>query len=280
MVKTIVFNGGLGNQMFQFAFFLQLKRRHPLDIFLFDIEQSQKCHNGFELDRIFHLDCKKKAHNYRRLKRYWPCLIDNLHTIKQEHSLEYDKEILDLSHLLARYEGFWQSEKYFLPVEDIVRKSFSFNLDHLNNETQAISQEIAGKEIVSVHIRRGDYLNSSDFGVCSIDYYKCAMLFLTKKLNNPTYIFFSDDMNWVKENIHCTNAIYVSCNHGPDSWQDMYLMSKCNHNIIANSSFSWWGAWLNNNPNKIVVAPEQWFNFSPNYDILPNGWVTLKNTDL
>lgn len=275
MFKTIVFNGGLGNQMFQYAFYLQLKRKHPLDIFLFDIEQSQECHYGFELDRIFHVDTLKNTRNYRRLKKYCPWFIDKFHTIKQEHSIEYNKKIMETNLLLARYVGFWQSEKYCLPVEQDVRESFSFNLDLLNKETQNLSQEIDGEESVSVHIRRGDYLDSSFFGVCSIDYYKRAMLFMTEKLTSPTFIFFSDDMDWVKENISCSNAIYVSCNHGADSWQDMYLMSLCKHNIIANSSFSWWGAWLNTNTEKIVVAPKLWFLYSNNYDILPDKWIKL-----
>lgn len=275
MLKTIVFNGGLGNQMFQYAFYLGLKENHPLSLFLFDIEQSQGCHNGFELDRIFHLECQKNARNFRRVKRHCPCLLDRLCTIKQKHSLEYDKEILDSSHLLARYEGFWQSEKYFLFVEESVRKSFSFDYNLLNEETKVLSKTIGEKESISVHVRRGDYLDTSCYGVCPIDYYKRAMSYMSGKLNKPTYVFFSDDMDWVKENISCSNAIYVSCNHGVDSWQDMYLMSKCKHNIVANSSFSWWGAWLNENRDKTVIAPTRWFNYSPNYDIMPQGWVTL-----
>lgn len=275
MLKTIVFNGGLGNQMFQYAFYLQLKKKYPLDIFLFDIEQSQECHNGFELDRIFHLECQKKVRNYRRIKRHCPCLLDKLRTIKQEHSLEYNKDTIDTHHLLTRYEGFWQSERYFLPIEQDVRESFLFNIELLNNGTRTIAQEIEGKETVSVHIRRGDYLASSDFGVCPIDYYNRAMSFMSEKLNSPTFIFFSDDMEWVKENISCSNVIYVSCNHGANSWQDMYLMSKCKHNIIANSSFSWWGAWLNPNPQKIVITPKRWFLSINNYDIIPDNWIKL-----
>lgn len=275
MLKTIVFNGGLGNQMFQYAFYLQLKKRYPLDIFFFDIEQSQECHNGFELDKIFHVDTLKYARNYRRLKRHCPQLLDKFHTIKQEHSLEYNKEIIEANHLLSRYNGFWQSEKYFLPIEQDVREAFSFNIELLNNGTRAIAKEIEGEETVSVHIRRGDYLTSSDFGVCAIDYYKRAMSFMSEKLNSPTFVFFSDDMDWVKENISCPNAIYVSCNHGAESWQDMYLMSLCKHNIIANSSFSWWGAWLNPNPHKIVISPKQWFLSIDNYDIIPEKWIKL-----
>ncbi len=275
MIKTIVFNGGLGNQMFQYSFYLQLKKKHPLYIFLFDIEQSQECHNGFELDRIFHLECKKNARNYRRIKRHCPCLLDIFRIIKQEHSLEYDKEIMASSHFFARYEGFWQSEKYFFPIEHDVRESFLFNIELLNNGTQTIAKEIEGKETVSVHIRRGDYLDSPDFGVCSIGYYNRAMSFMSEQLNSPTFVFFSDDMDWVKENISCSNAIYVSCNHRADSWQDMYLMSHCKHNIIANSSFSWWGAWLNPNPHKIVISPKQWFLSIDNYDIIPEKWIKL-----
>lgn len=275
MLSIIKYNGGLGNQMFQYAFYLQLKKRHPLDVFLFDVEQSQWWHNGFELDGIFHLDCHKNARNYRRIKRHFSGLLDQFHTIKQDHSLEYSKEIMDYSYLFSQYEGYWQSEKYFLPVEQDVRKSFTFDIELLNNGTRTIAQEIKGKETVSVHIRRGDYLTFSGFGVCSIDYYMRAMSFITEKIHDPLFLFFSDDMSWVKENISYSNAIYVSCNQGADSWQDMYLMSRCTHNIIANSSFSWWGAWLNENRNKIVIAPTRWFNYSPNYDIIPQDWITL-----
>lgn len=261
--------------MFQYAFYLQLKKRNPLNIFLLDVEHAQECHNGFELNRVFHIDGHNNVWKYWVRKRHWSRLMDRFYTIKQKHSLEYDKDIMGANRLLARYEGFWQSEKYFLPVEQDVRKSFSFNMDLLNKGTQTVAKEISWKESVSVHIRRGDYINSSNFGVCSIDYYKLAMSFISEKISDPIFVFFSDDIDWVKENIPCPNAIYVSCNHGIDSWQDMYLMTQCKHNIIANSSFSWWGAWLNNNSNKIVIAPAKWFNYSPNYDILPKEWITL-----
>ncbi|MBR1766566.1 MAG: alpha-1,2-fucosyltransferase [Bacteroidales bacterium] len=275
MFKTIVFNGGLGNQMFQYAFYLQLKKIYPIDIFLFDIEQSQGCHNGFELDKIFHTESLKNARNYRRIKRRCPWLLNQFQPTIQEHSYEYDKAYLKTSHLLVRYEGYWQSEKYFSPIKQDIQRSFSFRMDLLNNETQNIAREIIGKETISVHIRRGDYLPLPHFCKCSIDYYKRAMSYMTENLNSTTFLFFSDDINWVKENIPCTSAIYVSCNHDSDSWQDMYLMTQCKHNIIANSTFSWWGAWLNKNPNKKVIAPARWLNDSPLYDVIPQGWITL-----
>lgn len=276
MIKTIVFNGGLGNQMFQYAFYIRLKKEHPLSLFLFDIEKAQCNHFGYELDKVFYIDSIKQARNYRRLKRHWPKIETSFHTIKQENSLKYSSKPF-LSHYFGTiYEGFWQSEKFFLPVAPIVRNDFSFQEDILNKKTKEVSALLNNSNSVSVHIRRGDYLQHTGvFGLCSKEYYEKAIYYIKEKVSTPFFVFFSDDIEWVKNNIKCENAIYISWNNGEDSWQDMYLMSQCQHNIIANSSFSWWGAWLNNNPQKIVIAPKQWFLTSNNYDIIPESWEKL-----
>ena len=122
-----------------------------------------------------------------------------------------------------------------------------------------------------MHIRRGDYLQINNGTiVLPISYYHMAIKMMLKRVKDPTFLFFSDDMEWVKENIHVPNAIYVDWNTGKESWQDMYLMSMCNHNIIANSSFSWWGAWLNNHKDKIVVSPK-W-----DEEIIPEEWIQVE----
>lgn len=276
MIKTIVFNGGLGNQMFQYAFYLRLKKEHPFSLYLFDIAKAQDNHFGYELDKVFHVDSIKQASNFRRLKRHWPKLEAKFHTIRQENSLKYSSEPFLSNHFGTIYEGFWQSEKYFLPAKTKVRTAFSFQEEKLSEKTKEAAAVLCNSNSVSVHIRRGDYLQHTDvFGLCTKDYYEKAISYIREKVYTPSFVFFSDDMEWVKQNIKCEHALYVTWNQGEESWQDMYLMSQCKHNIIANSSFSWWGAWLNPNTEKIVVAPKQWFLYSNNYDILPECWERL-----
>jgi len=276
MLKTIVFNGGLGNQMFQYAFYLGLRKKHPLSLFLFDIEQAQGNHFGYELDKVFQIDSLKQARGFRRLKRYCPWLENHFCTIRQENSLEFNPQLLNSRYPLVRYEGFWQSEKYFLSVEPQVRKAFSFREDGINNQTKEMSSLAKTTNSISVHIRRGDYLQlSNSFGLCSLDYYEKAIAYIKEHVSDPLFLFFSDDIEWVKEHLKCDNAHFVSWNLGEDSWQDLYLMSQCRHHIIANSSFSWWGAWLNPRREKIIIAPKRWFKFIPNYDVLPEKWIKI-----
>ena len=277
MIKTIVFNGGLGNQMFQYAFYLRLKNDYPLTLFLFDIEKSMCCHAGYQLDQVFSIDTYRQQKNYRRLQRYLPYFIEKSTTIIQDESLEYDEGIIKKSGLVNIYQGFWQSEKYFFKYKEDVRDAFTFKKEKINAKTEELSNRLIQGEqtFISVHIRRGDYLLEPQRGVCSITYYKNAIHLLLKKVQSPYFVFFSDDIKWAKEKIPYDNSFYVDWNHDDDSWQDMYLMSLCKHNVIANSSFSWWGAWLNANQNKIVVAPKQWFLCRDNYDILPDKWIKL-----
>lgn len=135
------------------------------------------------------------------------------------------------------------------------------------------------KVTVSIHIRRGDYLSqqfSAGFGnCCPLAYYREAIHYMKTYLDDITFVLFSDDMDWVKMNLPLDNAIYVDHNHGVDSWQDMYLMSMCQHNIIANSTFSWWGAWLNDNTDKIVIAPKRWWSSIENDDVVPESWIRM-----
>lgn len=276
MIKTIVFDGGLGNQMFQYAFYLQLRERHPHELYLFDIAKSQDCHNGFELDEVFDIDSRKKIDGFRRLKRCFPRFLKMFHVVKQPNSLEYDPSLIKSSYAFSAYEGFWQSEKYFLSIKEEIRESFAFKTRLLNESTRKLAQKLDKSNFVSVHVRRGDYLLLPDYlGVCAIDYYHHALDVIKDKVDHPMCIFFSDDIPWVRQNLPVEDAVYVDWNKGRESWQDMYLMSQCQHNILANSSFSWWGAWLNTNDDKIVIAPKKWFEFSPNYDILPDQWLAI-----
>jgi hypothetical protein len=178
-------------------------------------------------------------------------------------------------------KGFWQSESYFKSIETTIRKEFTFKapLIGLNADLAKMMDETNS---VSVHIRRGDYISNPEFnkkhGTCHISYYEEASRYIAERVQNPTYYIFSDDITWVKQHIFCFNpCVYITHNTGPHSYKDMQLISMCKHNIIANSSFSWWGAWLNSNPDKIVTAPAKWFNdqTAANKDLVPNSWIQL-----
>ena len=148
-----------------------------------------------------------------------------------------------------------------------------------DEENQLILDKILETNSVSLHIRRGDYV-SLDYvnkihGVCALDYYKRAIEYITKRVNPPHFFLFSDDIDWVVENLKMEHPFTVVDINKGKGWLDMNLMKQCKHNIIANSSFSWWGAWLNENPQKIIIAPEKWTARKQKCDIVPLGWVKL-----
>lgn len=276
MLKILKFKGGLGNQMFQYAFFLSLKERHSLSWYLFDNEESLYCHDGITLENVFGIKMAKRAKWFRRIRRHLPRVVRHAHRVEQKNALQYDDSYFDEKGLVTLFDGYWQSDKYFAQIADEIRKAFCFREEWMNSRTIQLSEMLKGGNYVSVHIRRGDYLPLADYhGLCSESYYRDAIRYMKEHCPDSTFVFFSDDISWVKENLSIPDSIHVDWNVGKDSWQDMYLMSQCKHNIIANSSFSWWGAWLNSNPEKIVIAPKQWFKFSPNYDIIPDGWITI-----
>ena len=137
---------------------------------------------------------------------------------------------------------------------------------------------IQGTQSVSLHIRRGDYLDPENLerygGICTIEYYMKGISIIKNYFERPSFFIFSNDMEWVKENMDIPNPVYIDINKGKDSYMDMYLMSRCKANIIANSSFSYWGAMLNINPSPLVVYPQKWFNnYTP--DIFPQSWIGI-----
>ena len=137
-------------------------------------------------------------------------------------------------------------------------------------------KQIKESNAVSLHVRRGDYLLHDVHNTDKLEYYTKAMTYLESKVDNPTYFMFSDDIEWVKQNFRSQHKmIFVDFNDAKTNYEDIKLMSNCKHNIIANSSFSWWSAWLNTNPNKIVTAPQVWFNgdMYDYTDLVPKSWI-------
>ncbi len=265
--------GGLGNQMFQYAFYRALKEKYPMTKVNIDSFVSYK--RPFELKKVFpnvklEYDVEKNFDKYKN-----PLSPHELY-------LETCASCFDIGALRKQdssYIGYWQTEKYFKNVEAELRDELRFNIKDkdLFEMAKRIQED---KSSVSLHVRRGDYMETPELycGICTIEYYEKSIQHISNSVSNPKFYVFSDDLEWVKENIHIPDPVlYVSKNmfFSYDNWYDMYLMSCCKHNIIANSSFSWWGAWLNNNPDKIVIAPKTWQNGIETPDIWCDGWEKL-----
>jgi hypothetical protein len=292
IVKLI---GGLGNQMFQYAAGRYLAWLHKTELFM-DTSYLEKDPAGaytkrrLELD-VFNIGLKLatktdvdrfktgNSNTYSRtLQRKLPILFTNLYVA--ESGTAYHKEFL--SYPANTYlDGFWQSEHYFKPIESILVNDFVLK-DPLNRENKDWLKQIENTESVSLHVRRGDYVSNagaqSHHGSCDVDYYKKALEHINEKHQNTEVFVFSDDLEWCKANLKLKETFhFVDANQRQNLHMDMFLMSHCRHNIIANSSFSWWAAWLNRNPHKIVIAPLKWFN-DPSiktYDLIPKEWIRL-----
>ncbi len=288
--KYIVkFNGGLGNQMFQWAFGYALEKESGFET-LFDMSFFEKKYaRPYELD-IFSLKAKLVEDFWLKLKLQliWKFRkhIKNKSflglTFFPEPHFEYYKYAFQL--VPNTYiEGFFQTEKYFNKHENEIREAFTFKSKPAKFN-QYLIEQMCESNSVSVHIRRGDYVQKKRYqdvyAKCSLDYYKRGVEYIASKYENPKIYVFSDDIPWVKANWTLPyETVFVNHNTGDKSFEDMRLMSNCKHNIIANSSFSWWGAWLNKNPQKIVIAPQKWFNDGKinQDDVIPENWVRLEN---
>lgn len=283
--------GGLGNQMFQYAMYKSLEKKGKLvKLDSKSFYETKKEHNGYELERIF--DIKPNKPTKEDLEKFDENNISTLFKIKRklfgDKKFVYDtKEYVfnkDVYKLKNSYlNGYWQSIKYFEGIENDIKKDFRFK-NQLDNKNLEILNEIENSNSISIHIRRGDYMSPENYNmygcIASPTYYKKAIKVIEEKVENPTFFVFSNDMDWVKKNIQINSRVfYIDINSGNGSYKDMQLMSNCKHNIIANSSFSWWGAWLNENKNKIVIAPKKWINRedvdSDKIELFCEGWTLL-----
>ncbi len=285
--------GGLGNQMFQYAAgrAVSLRQRNMLRIDISDFDHYG-LHNGFELFKVFLcgaeiataddvrniLGWRASAMARRILLRPKLARLHGPRLMVEPH-INYWAGIRELPRDIY-LSGYWQSEHYFSDVSEDIRTDFVFRWPLLKNNAD-LAKRIDQTTAVSLHIRRGDYVSdvktAATLGPCTLDYYRAAIFYISAHVERPEFFIFSDDIEWAKANLKIDFPCrYVNHNHGEESYNDMHLMSLCRHHIIANSSFSWWGAWLNPSPNKIVVAPIKWFaNDAHVEDICPTGWVRL-----
>lgn len=289
-MKIVKILGGLGNQMFQYAFYLAVKHRFPkeaakIDIFCF---RGYPLHNGFELNHVFAInesianirDLCKVSYPYihYRLWQVGKYLLPKRKIMyKESLDAKYNPNIFN-NEKICYYEGYWQNEKYFKDIRSEILKIFKPR--YINDKTKELSKILTNKSSVSIHIRRGDYIKHPWFGgICNVGYYKRAISKIESQKDVEIYCIFSNDIPWCKTNIapllKSKKIIYVDWNKNEESHLDIYLMSLCKYNIIANSSFSWWGAWLNEYKEKIVICPKKWNNIKDSKFELPESWTKI-----
>ena len=280
-MRLIKMTGGLGNQMFIYAMYLDMHKRFGDNVKI-DITNllHYHVHYGYELRKIFHIPpCE--FHTSRIVKKLLECTIFRIILERHQHG-SMDAYRNPLRWPFIYYKGFYQNERYFKDVEQEVRKAFTFDESMFNERSQLCLEHLRrNPKSVSIHVRRGDYTEPKHWlklgQYASTTYFLNAIERMSKLLPGAQYYVFSDDLQWVRDNLPLENAIYVDWNTGEDSWQDMMLMSNCRHNIISNSTFSWWGAWLNNNPDKIVMVPNRWNSSQMSTDLAPASWIPIEN---
>lgn len=264
--------GGLGNQMFQYALYRQLQcmgKNVKLDLSFYNTKQTLR---RFELD-VFRVSyevaakgeiCRLRGYTadasrpekilttkiYRKPNVY----IENLDEGFQPVVFEPDDVYLS---------GYWQNEKYFQSIREQILQDFCFPLECTKQNSELLRQ-IQSRNSVSVHVRRGDYLESANSrlysGICTMDYYRNAVAYMKEHLRDPYFYIFTDDPEWAKGEFNGEDMLVVEHMSGEPDYTDMFLMSKCKAHIIANSTFSWWGAWLDARKDKMVISPSKWLN--------------------
>lgn len=287
---TVLLSGGLGNQMFQYAAAKSLATRLntsvSIDLYAFS-KKTQATVRPYELD-IFNIN------NISEISSLKAKLVTKARPFIQKHRAFFQRCGIFTDTYAILYQsaaetmngkiimsGYFQNEKYFKNIKEDLRKDFTFK-SPLTGKNLETANQIKNRQSVAVHIRRGDYLNKStqsNFVTLDKAYYESAIKYISERIENPVFFIFSEDFEWIKENLNFGNypVNFIDWNKGKDSYIDMQLMSLCKHNIIANSSFSWWAAWLNNNTDKVVIAPERWFNDEQKNRLLdnfyPEGWL-------
>jgi hypothetical protein len=290
-MKIVNILGGLGNQMFEYAMYLALREAHPEE----EIKICTKSfggyglHNGLEINRIFGVnapnatisDLIRIAYPFFNYKS-WQFM---------RHFLPFRKSMtrggldvpFDYSQVTRSgstyYEGYWQNENNFKSIRSIVLKAYTFPEMALGKNLE-LATRLSSCIAVSCHVRRGDYLKEPGMCVCTESYYKNAIQKIRSLTNPDLFCIFSDDIQWCKDSLTpllgVADVVFVDWNKGRESFRDMQLMSLCTHNIIANSSFSWWGAWLNQHSNKIVLAPSSWVKGKIENSPISDDWIKVQ----
>jgi len=272
---------GLGNQMFQYAFGRALSARHgvPLRLDLSAYRHERK--RSYGLNRFLTLEAFVTDEEARCVvtrplastEPWWSQPV-----VKEPH-FHYDDNVTRVPSS-GYFVGYWQSERHFRDLAALIRLEFTpkqplagVNLD--------VARMIASRNAVSLHVRRGDYVSDRTVntlhGVCSLDYYRSAVAHVAARVEKPEFFVFTDDPDWTRANLKLDFPAYLVTQNQDAPVEDLRLMTLCRHHIIANSSFSWWGAWLGERPGQVVCAPQRWFGTYPHdtRDLVPERWVRL-----
>lgn len=297
-VIVVRITGGLGNQLFQYALGrrLSLERGEPLKLDASDFEKYTL--RRFTLDRLSLQPVLASEQEVRTLTHAAPHFPENIiprkwipralrrrrqdgpHHCRELNYSTFDPQVL-ATPSPTYLHGYWQSECYFNSIPEVIRREFKVHRPLLERNEE-MARIIAACESVSLHVRRGDYASDpqalATLGLCTLQYYATAVAHMLDVLAHPRFFVFSDDPSWAAEHLSLPGAsVFVDHNDADSDYEDLRLMGLCRHHIIANSSFSWWGAWLNPDPNKIVVAPRRWMAdpTHPCPDVCPPDWRRL-----
>lgn len=289
-MKIIKFYGGLGNQLFQYAMLVAIREHYKEDTLMdTSIYATYGLHNGLEINRIFKTTANiatkeqiKKVSRYTtnyKLSRIFHYLLPACSTEFKERTFGKYYPIVFNKEGDCLYDGYWQHPEYFEKCREALLQEYSLRepLDELNKKLYETYR--SDPKSVSIHVRRGDFLNSKLYrGLCGKDYYLTAIEKAKSIVgDDANFIFFSNDIPWCEQNLSCFvkdgHYTFSTHNTGADSYKDMILMSACRVNIVANSSFSWWGAYLNERKDKVVIAPEKWINKSMPDPIQMKDWI-------
>jgi Glycosyl transferase family 11 len=286
--------GGLGNQMFQYAAAKALSvtnnTKLKLDISHFDKIAPNQTIRSYSLNIFPNVkeEIAEKEEIRKIIPQFETDILNKIYKYINNKIFNFNKSFIiesDLSYSgisfkskePAYLEGYWQSEKYFKEQSLVIEDCFS--LDYLNNNAslQSFIERTRSRMSISIHVRRGDYITNpstnSYHGIAELSYYHRSIAKIAGLVSgNLEFFIFSDDIQWCRENLKIDHKhVYISTG---EHHHDLYLMSCCRHNIIANSSFSWWAAWLNKNSDKIIIAPKKWFSNQPAKDVVPVNWIT------
>jgi hypothetical protein len=283
-------SGGLGNQLFQYALGRHLALRHnvplKLDTTWFDTDRLRSyCLTPFNItatiasaDDLRPYRLPPRRHPYHRVVNYLKRPFGKPRLV--ERQFRFDPSVLEALPPVFLH-GYWQSPHYFADIDDIIRSEITIK-DPPDPDNADIADQIRQSRAVSIHVRRTDYVTSRKtnrtHGTCDLAYYANAVRHVQKHVTSPRFFVFSDDPQWTRDNLAFDwDAVFVTHNRTDRHHEDLRLMSLCRHHITANSSFSWWGAWLGMHPDQIVIAPKKWFN-SPRYDdrdLVPEHWLRV-----
>ena len=282
--------GGLGNQLFQYALGRRLSLLHKVALKL-DISQIEKykirkynlqafniIENFATEEDVIRIKGKGRVNFRRVIERVLPYYK---RSYVDERYFHFDPNILR-SRKNVYLNGFWQSEKYFKDIKLILRNEFTFRQDS-NYQIEKMVNKIESLNAICLNVRRGDYVTNPGMnkfhGICPMEYYENAIQYIKTHVRNPHFFIFSDDIEWCRDNLRLTQPFTLVTHEYAGANFECYfkLITACKHFIIPNSTFGWWGAWLSQNHNKIVIAPKEWFNVNniDTKDLIPEDWIRI-----